>query len=132
LPLWLWTLVVSACLSAAWLSALRLKLTDRFVLMAPLLLVSAVVSFTLLWLYPLLAAGETPGLALFRTAFLLGLRELWRSLGLLILDISAIFLAFWCFSTSWTLTGIWFLFGYAPIACVKLLLMGAPLQDRRR
>lgn len=127
-PLWLWTLAVCGGLAVSWQIVLSQGLTNRFLFMAPLLLASIVVLFTLLWLYPLLAAGIPPKKAI-QTAFVLGLREVWRSLLLLILAASAVVFALWCFIASMTLAGIWFLLGFTPIACIMLKLIEGVLPE---
>ena len=80
LPLWLLTLGVGTALATAWRIVLRENLTDHFFLLAPLLLASAVMAIALLWLFPLLASGETAWREALPAAFHLGLRELGRAL----------------------------------------------------
>ena len=81
-----------------------------------------------LWLFPLLASGETSWREALPAAFLLGLRELGRSLLLLLLEGAGVLLAACCFTASLTLTGIWLLFGFAVIAWGKLLIMEGVLE----
>ena len=128
LPLWLLTLGVGTALATAWRIVLRENLADHFFLLAPLLLASAVMAIALLWLFPLLASGETSWREALPAAFLLGLRELGRSLLLLLLEGAGVLLAACCFTASLTLTGIWLLFGFAVIAWGKLLIMEGVLE----
>ena len=128
LPLWLLTLGVGTALATAWRIVLRENLADHFFLLAPLLLASAVMAIALLWPFPLLASGETSWREALPAAFLLGPRELGRSLLLLLLEGAGVLLAACCFTASLTLTGIWLLFGFAVIAWGKLLIMEGVLE----
>lgn len=128
LPLWLLALAVCGVLSAAWYLAFSLGLTNRFLLMLPLLLASAAAAFTMLWLFPLLAARDLGRTETLAAAFLLGLRELWRSLILVLLEGAAAALTLFCAHGPLTLTGLWLLFGGGVTAWLKLLVMGHALK----
>lgn len=126
---WLLALAVSGILISAWRVALLLGITDRFALMLPLLLVSAAAAFCLLWLFPVLAAQEDASWSLcLQTAFLLGLRELMRSLLLLATAAALLLLALWC-SGSLTRIGLWLFFGIAPLCWVQHFLVRSVLKE---
>lgn len=105
-------------------------LTDSTLAMTPLLLGGAAWLFAVLWLYPVLTrSGQGPAQAL-RTALVLGLGELWRSLAMaaaalilpaLLLLAPAVFLR---------LLWLWLLFGVSAPALVQLRLMEPVLHAR--
>lgn len=128
LPAWLLALAAGGVLASAWRIVLRDGLTDRFFLVAPLLLASAAAAIVLLWLFPLMATGGMSWRQALPLAFLLGLRELGRSLLLLLMETAGVLLTLWCFAASLTLTGVWLLFGGAVMAWGKLLVMRKPLE----
>ena len=113
-------------LLAAWRTVLTLDLTNQFLIMLPLLLVSAAAGFCLLWLFPVLASRETDWLSGLQAAFLLGLKELPRSLLLLLPEAGLVLLALWC-STSIGRIGLWLFFGIAPLAWVKAAILRGAL-----
>lgn len=117
---WVATVVILAGLAAAWHTVLSANLTDNFAAMTPLLLVSCLLLFTVLWLFPLLALRRERGLAALAAAFLMGLRELWRSAVMAVLAVVALVLPLWCAETSLVMVGLWFLFGFSPIAWLML------------
>ena len=104
------------------------ELSDHMLLLAPLLLAGAVWGITLEWLPPVLAATGCSARAGLKTAFLLGLRELWRSFLLLAMDAVPVVLFFLYAQTFMTLWGFWSLLGFGLIALVKLLLMEPVLK----
>ena len=118
---WLLTLVAAAGLGAGWYTVLFSQLTDNFLIMLPLLLSSAVVFFTLSWLYPLYVASLSDGTRLgtkkiLSTSFLLALRELFRSFGAALLMLLPGVLLLLTSAKSLTLVGLWVLFGISPFA----------------
>ena len=123
---WLLALVSGSSLAAAWHIVLVAGLTNRFLLMAPLMIASAAVGFMLLWLFPVLAFHSASWPQAIRTAFLLGLRELPRSLLALIPEAALLLLPLAC--TTLTRLGLWLFFGVAPLALCKLLLLQGPLS----
>lgn len=124
---WLLTLLAVGGLTAAWRIVLTRGWTNRFFLLLPLLLATAVIAFMLLWLYPLMAAAGMSWRQAVPAAFLLGLRELWRSLALLMLEGFLIALALYCATGPLTLTGLWLLMGVTPIEQLKLHLIAGKL-----
>lgn len=128
LPLWLLTLAATGALGAGWYTVLVSQLTDHFSVMLPLLLSSAVVLFTAVWLYPLAAAQLYSGTAcrakeLLSGAFLLGLKELPRSFGALLLTLAPAALLLWACAASVTAAGVWVLFGVSPFALCHSFLV---------
>lgn len=103
-------------------------LTDNPFVLALLLLAEVVYAFTLLWLFPVLSAAGGRAAAVVKTAFLLGLRELWRSLVLMAGQVLALLLLFWCAGTSLTLVGLWVLFGFSGLARLALWVMEPVLR----
>ena len=126
LPFLLSVIAVGGLLSA-WRTVLTLGLTNHFFVLLPLLLVSAGAGFCLLWLFPVLARGEEDWLTALRTAFLLGLKELPRSLLLLLPEAGLLLLAMWC-SGSLSRLGLWLFFGIAPLAWVKARILSGALS----
>ena len=124
---WLVTLLAVGGLAAAWRIVLERGWTDNFLLMLPLLLATVGIAFTALWVYPLAAASDMSWRQAVPAAFLLGLRELWRSLVLLALEVLIIVLALYCAAGPLTLKGIWFLMGITPIELLKLRLIAGKL-----
>ena len=124
---WLLSLLMVGGLTAAWRIVLARDWADSFLLMLPLLLATVVIAFTLLWLYPLMAAAHVPWHQAIPAAFLLGLRELWRSLALLALEALLVLLALYCAAGPMTLTGLWLLTGITPIELLKLRLIAGKL-----
>ena len=124
---WLVTLLAVGGLAAAWRIVLERGWTDNFLLMLPLLLATVVIAFTVLWVYPLAAASDMSWRQAVPAAFLLGLRELWRSLVLLALEVLIIVLALYCAAWPLTLMGIWLLVGIMPIELLKLRLIAGKL-----
>ena len=119
---WLLSLAAGGALVSAWWIALSLELTNQFFLMLPLLLATAVVGFCLLWLFPVLAhQTELSWSQALQSSILLGLRELMRSLLLLIVEAALVLLAIWC-SLSLTRVGLWIFFGLTPLAWIKSFL----------
>lgn len=129
--LWLPMLALGALLALDWRLLAAQGLTDSPFVLALLLLAGAVYAFTLLWLFPVLSATGRPARAVAKTAFLLGLRELWRSLLLVALEVAGALLLLWCLGASLTLTGLWALFGFAASARVALAVMEPVLQGLR-
>ena len=126
--LWLLTLVAAGALGAGWYTVLVSQLTDNFSVMLPLLLSSAVVLFTAVWLYPLAAAQLYNGTIrrakeLLSDAFLLGLKELPRSFGGLLLTLAPAALLLWACAVSVTAVGVWVLFGISPFALCHSFLV---------
>lgn len=120
---WLAVLVVGGVLVSAWRVALLLELTNQFLLMLPLMLVTAIALFCLLWLFPVLSVQEdAPWTSSVRQAFLLSLRELPRSLALLVLEAGIFLLALWC-SASLARIGLWLFFGLTPLCYLKAQLL---------
>lgn len=124
---WLVTLLAVGGLAAAWRIVLERGWTDNFLLMLPLLLATVVIAFTVLWVYPLAAASDMSWRQAVPAAFLLGLRELWRSLALLALEALLAALALYCAAGPLTLKGIWLLLGITPIELLKLRLIAGKL-----
>ena len=124
---WLVTLLAVGGLTAAWRIVLERGWTDNFLLLLPLLLATAVIAITALWLYPLMAAAHMPWLQAVPAALLLGLRELWRSLALLALEVLLAALALYCAAGPLTLKGIWLLLGITPVELLKLRLIAGKL-----
>ena len=124
---WLVTLLAVGGLAAAWRIVLERGWTDNFLLMLPLLLATVGIAFTALWVYPLAAASDMSWRQAVPAAFLLGLRELWRSLVLLALEVLIIVLALYCAAGPLTLKGIWLLLGITPIELLKLRLIAGKL-----
>ena len=124
---WLLTLLAAGSLTAAWRIVLIRGWTNQFFLLLPLLLATVGIAFTVLWLYPLAAASGMSWRQAVPAAFLLGLRELWRSLALLALEVLIIVLALYCAAGSLTLTGLWLLLGITPIELLKLRLIAGKL-----
>lgn len=112
----------------AWRTALLGGLTNDLMLMLPLLLASAVTAITAAWLFPLLATERGTCRGALETAFLLGLRELGRSLAVLAVEAAAAALGLWCLSASLTAAGLWVLFGAAPAAWLTHRMMAAALR----
>ncbi len=125
---WGITLLVVGGLAGAWRIILVQGWTNRFVWMMPLLLATAVIAFTVLWLYPLLAVSGLTWRRAVPAACLLGLRELGTSFVLLILEVVLVALALRCAAGPLTLTGIWLLCGVAPLEALKLRLMRKTLS----
>ena len=124
---WLVTLLAVGGLAAAWRIVLERGWTDNFLLMLPLLLATVVIAFTVLWVYPLAAASDMSWRQAVPAAFLLGLRELWRSLALLALEALLAALALYCAAGPLTLKGIWLLLGITSIELLKLRLIAGKL-----
>ncbi len=125
---WLAALAVGGVLVSAWRVALLLELTNQFLLMLPLMLATAIALLCLLWLFPVLSVQEDAHwISAVRQAFLLGLRELPRSLVLLMLDAGIFLLALWC-SASLTRIGLWLFFGLTPLCYLKVQLLYAILH----
>ena len=137
LPLWLLTLVSMAGLGASWYTVLLSQLTDNFLIMLPLLLSSAVVAFTVSWLYPLYASslldGNIPGVKeMLSTSLLLSLRELARSFGAVLLMLLPVALLLWASARSLTMMGLWALFGISPFALLHISFVKfAIFQDEK-
>ena len=125
---WILALVAGSSLAAAWHIVLMTGLTNQFFLMAPLMIASAAVGFMLLWLFPVLALHNVPWPQALRTAFLLGLRELPRSLLALIPGAALLLLPLAC--TTLTRLALWLFYGIAPLALFKLLLLQGPLNQK--
>lgn len=109
-------------LTAAW------SRTEQPLLLTPLLLAASLWAITLEWLFPVLAATGCTARAGVKTAFLLGLRELWRSFLLLALDAAPVTLCLLYAQTFMALWGFWSLLGFALIALVKCRLMEPVLK----
>ncbi|MDY5613589.1 hypothetical protein [Dysosmobacter sp.] len=124
---WLLTLLGVGSLTAAWWIVLTRGWTNQFFLLLPLLLATAAIAFTVLWFYPLMAVSDMSWRQAVPAAFLLGLRELWRSLVLLILEVLLIALALYCAAGSLTLTSLWLLLGITPIELLKMQIMAGNL-----
>ena len=124
---WLLTLLAVGGVTAAWRIVLIWGWTNQFFLLLPLLLATAGIAFPALWLYPLAAVSGMSWRQAVPAAFLLGLRELWRSLVLLALEVLTIVLALYCAAGPLTLKGIWFLMGITPIELLKLRLIAGKL-----
>lgn len=124
---WLLTLLAVGGVTTAWRIVLIRGWTNQFFLLLPLLLATVGIAFTALWLYPLAAASGMPWRQAVPAAFLLALRELWRSLALLALEALLIALALYCAAGPLTLTGLWLLLGITPIELLKLRLIAGKL-----
>lgn len=103
-------------------------LTDRMLLLLPLLLLGALWAMTVQWVFPLLALTNHGAVHCLGRACLLGLRELWRSLLLLALDAVPLVLFFLYAQLFMTLWGFWCLLGFALLALVKFLVMEPVLR----
>lgn len=123
--LWLPFLILALLLGMeAWVLLVR-QLTDHALLLTPLLVAAALWAMTLLWLFPLLARGTAAPLC---TAFVLALRELWRSLAVMALSsVPFILFLFWP-RTFLELLPFWTLLGFSLTARCSLLLLEPVLR----
>ncbi len=93
---------------------LRRQLLNNALLLTPLLIAASLWGITVLWLFPLLDRRSTdaPG-ALLRSAFLLGLGELWRSLLAILVFLIPTLLLLFLPRLFWTLSPVWMLAGFS-------------------
>lgn len=126
--LWLPALVLGALLVLDWWLLRAQGLTDRFAVLVVLLLAAAVYSFSLLWLFPVLAATGRGVGGTVKLAFLLGLRELWRSFLLAVLSSVPLVLFLFYAQVFMSMWGCWLLIGFAVLAVLKARIMAPILQ----
>lgn len=129
--LWLPFMALGALLLLDWRLLNAQGLTDSMGVMVLLLLAGAVYAFSLLWLFPVLATVDSGFLATVKTAFLLGLRELWRSfllLALSCLPLAMLTLYAQAFMTLWE---FWLLIGFGALAFLKSRVMVPILKTLR-
>ena len=90
------------------------QLLNNALLLTPLLIAASLWGITVLWLFPLLDRRSTdaPG-ALLRSAFLLGLGELWRSLLAILVFLIPTLLLLFLPRLFWTLSPVWMLAGFS-------------------
>ena len=95
-------------------SVLLWQLLNNALLLTPLLIAASLWGITVLWLFPLLDRRSTdaPG-ALLRSAFLLGLGELWRSLLAILVFLIPTLLLLFLPRLFWTLSPVWMLAGFS-------------------
>lgn len=100
--------------------ALGRGLENRFSVMAPLSLAAAVYLVGAVWLIPVLCAGDGSWRRALRTAFLLGLRELWRSAVLAAAGAVSLAALAVCLDRGAGLLGLWLLWGVSvPAAAAQ-------------
>lgn len=126
--LWIPYLAAGALLVLDWRVLSAQGLADNFGVNVLLLLAAAVYCFSLQWLFPVLAATGKGVLATVKLAFLLGLRELWRSFLLLGITCVPLMLFLFYAQTFMALWGCWLLFGFAVLAFLKAKLMAPVLR----
>lgn len=127
---WVLTLAAAGGVLAAWKIVLEQGLTNQFALMLPLLLASIVILFTVLWLYPLMAAAALPWRQAIPAAFVLGLKELGHSALLLVLEAILVLFALYCSTASLSWLGLWLLCGLAPLEGLKLRVIAGKLPRK--
>ena len=109
---------------------LRRQLFNNVLLLTPLLIAASLWGITLLWLFPLLArrSSQAPG-SLLRSAFLLGLGELWRSLAAILLFLIPAAVLLFFPQIFWALSSLWMLAGFSLPAWIAWRLL-EPVLDR--
>lgn len=127
--LWLPALVLGGLLVLDWRLMDAQGLTEHFVVLLLLLLAAAVYCFSLQWLFPVLSATGRGPWATVKLAFLLGLRELWRSFLLLAITCVPLLLFLFYARTFMALWGCWLLIGFAILAFFKMKLMAPVLRE---
>ena len=111
---------------------LRQQLLNNTLLLTPLLIAASLWSITTLWLFPLLERRSTDAAgALLRSAFLLGLGELWRSLAALAIFLIPALLLLFFPRIFWTLSPVWMLAGFSLPAWIAWRLL-EPVLDRTK
>ncbi|MEG1658192.1 MAG: DUF624 domain-containing protein [Oscillibacter sp.] len=126
--LWIPYLAAGALLVLDWRLLTAQGLADNLGVNVLLLLAASVYCFSLQWLFPVLAATGKGVIATVKLAFLLGLRELWRSFLLVGLTCVPLFLFIFYAQTFMALWGCWLLFGFAVLAFLKSRLMAPILR----
>lgn len=126
--LWLPALALGALLVLDWRLMNAQGLTEHTVVLVLLLLAAAVYCFSLQWLFPVLSAAGRGPWGTVKLAFLLGLRELWRSFLLLALTCVPLLLFLFYAQTFMALWGCWLLIGFAVLAFLKAKLMAPVLR----
>ena len=111
---------------------LRRQLFNNVLLLTPLLIAASLWGITLLWLFPLLArrSSQAPG-SLLRSAFLLGLGELWRSLAAILLFLIPAAVLLFFPQIFWALSSLWMLAGFSLPAWIAWRLL-EPVLDRTK
>lgn len=126
--LWLPALALGGLLLFDWRLLRAQGLADNFGVSVLLLLAAAVYCFSLQWLFPVLAATGKRVVPTLKLAFLLGLRELWRSFLLLGITCVPLLLFLFYSKTFAALWGCWLLIGFAVLAFLKIRLMAPVLR----
>lgn len=111
---------------------LKRQLFNNVLLLTPLLIAASLWGITLLWLFPLLSrrSEQAPG-ALLRSAFLLGLGELWRSFAAILLFLIPVVLLLFFPQIFWSLSPVWMLAGFSLPAWIAWRLL-EPVLDRTK
>lgn len=112
---------------------LRRQLLNNTLLLTPLLIAASLWAITVLWLFPLLErrSSDVPG-ALLRSAFLLGLGELLRSLAAMVLFLLPAVLLLFFPRVFWTLSPVWMLAGFTLPAWIAWRLLEPALDKAAR